>query len=124
MKRPLLILPIFMLLAPSASPQYVLRLEARPLDRIPETEGSVWNLSDAEYTKGNNPDYVIYGDSLFSETVECIRRWYALSPDTVRFIREESMRHSFEPYGSVPTAATGMAGMESHIDTVHGEGFS
>ena len=34
------------------------------------------------------------------------------------------MRHSLEPYGSVPTAATGMAGMESCIDTVRGEGFS
>ena len=124
MKPSLLIFPLFMLLATCALAQHVLRLEARPLDRIPETEGSVWDLSDAARSEIGHADYTVYGDTLFSETIDGVRRWYLMRADSVGFIREESMRHSYEPYGSVPTAATGMAGMESCIDTVRGEGFS
>ena len=124
MKPSLLIFPLFMLLATCSLAQHVLRLEARPLDRIPETEGSVWNLSDAAWSETGHADYTVYGDTLFSETIDGVRRWYLMRTDSVGFIREESMRHSYEPYVAVATAATGMAGMESRVDTVRGDGFS
>lgn len=124
MRPPLFITVFFLLAAPCASPQHELRLEARPLERIPETEGSVWNLSDAACSDAGHADYNVYGDTLFSETIRGVRRWYSLGRDTVRFIREESLRHSFEPCGTVATAATGLSGMASVIDTVRGVGFS
>ncbi len=99
-------------------------MRTRPLGNVPEKEGSVWNLSDADYSEEEHADYAIYGDSLFSETVDGIRRWYSLARDTVCFIREESMRHSFEPCGPIMSAATGMAATASRTDTVRGEGFS
>ena len=87
MKPSLLIFPLFLLLAPYALAQHVLRLEARPLDRIPETEGSVWNLSDAARSETGHADYTVYGDTLFSETIDGVRRWYLMRADSVGFIR-------------------------------------
>lgn len=68
--------------------------------------GAVWNLSDAARTDRAGASYIIYGDTLVSETVDGLRRWYALTDEGRFFIREESRSFYIVP-DSVMTCGTG-----------------
>ncbi|MDE6077495.1 MAG: hypothetical protein K2G29_07165, partial [Muribaculaceae bacterium] len=58
----------------------------------------LWDFRNAEKTEDFlGASYILYGDSLLSETVDDQRRWYAISSDTLMLVREESFGYSYLP---------------------------
>lgn len=68
---------------------------------------SVWDFSDNCMISPEAASIIVYGDTLYSETLLGIRRWYVTRGDSVYFEREENLTEALIPYNVIPTAALG-----------------
>lgn len=110
-----------------------LTLKANPIASVKVENGTVWDLSYTKNVSDSKVRYLMYGDSLLSETIEGNRRWYSLKHRNASLIREESLRHSCVPSSPIFTSAFGegdypveseytMCGKDRHTATLHREG--
>ncbi len=82
-----------------------LPMTARPIEDICSTPDPLWDLSDNWEESPYSASYILYGDTLLSETVDGQRRWYAMRRDSVLLVREESLLHRSVPGNPPPTNA-------------------
>ena len=62
-----------------------------------KTDGiPLWDLTQTLTTPESGARYLIYGDTLLSETIDGWRRWFAINGDTLTLCREESLRRAVE----------------------------
>ena len=52
---------------------------------------TLWDLTQTETSQGRGARFLVYGDTLLSETVGGWRRWFAVQGDTLLLQREESL---------------------------------
>lgn len=82
-----------------------LPMTARPIGDIGGASDLLWDLSDNWEEDPYSASYILYGDTLLSETVDGQRRWYVTLRDSVLLVREESLLHRSLPGDPLPTNA-------------------
>ncbi len=89
---PLLFLAIVPALSGTGTVRKRLPLEVTtPVEKKINNE-TLWDLTQTETAQGRGARFLLYGDTVLSETVEDWRRWFALQGDTLLLQREESLR--------------------------------
>lgn len=96
---------LFMLVLAFVARGDVFRLE-RVAQPCADFSPDVWAVMDMEPTDAG-PVYEVYGDSLMSETVDGRRQWYAVRPDSILFLKEETALMWIAPERPVPVCFPG-----------------
>lgn len=126
--KPLLSILIFLLFTTPLGGQErtSLTLGAKPIESVRTSNGSIWNLSTTETDANRSARYLMYGDTLLSETIDGNRRWYSVNAGDVHLIREESLRHACVPALPIPTNAFGKGAtcMESGYEAIGHDGHT
>lgn len=82
--------------------------------RFSEENGiPIWDLSHNSRMDYTPVSFRLYGDTLYSETIEGWRRWFKITPDSTILEHEESLTESLTYLLPIPTAALGNSDMAS-----------
>ena len=90
---------------PTGNDTRILQMTARPIEDVILKANTVWDLSDNWKEEEYCASYILYGDTLLSETVDGNRRWYNIGRDTVTLVREVALLQRCIPDPPLPTNA-------------------